>query len=115
MTDNTDMTDNTQTFPLSRPLKTHNGEVIELKLKEPRAGAMVKYSDPFKVKPIKGDDGGTEGFEFEFSNKPMMQFLAEMTGIDEIVLSSMAVSDFMRVRVDAANIILMGISDKNPS
>jgi tail assembly chaperone E/41/14-like protein len=111
MTDNTQ----TQTFTLSRPIKTHNGEVTELKLKEPRAGALVKYNDPFKVKPIKSDDGETEGFEFEFNNKPMMQFLSEMTGLDEIVLSSMPVSDFMRVRVVAANVVLMGISDKNPS
>jgi Phage tail assembly chaperone proteins, E, or 41 or 14 len=109
------MTDNTETFTLSAPLKTHSGEITELKLKEPRAGALVKYNDPFKVKPIKGEDGETSGFEFEFSNKPMMQFLAEMTGIDEIILSKLSVSDFMRVRVVAANIVLMGINDKNPS
>jgi hypothetical protein len=109
------MADNTQTFTLSRPLKTHNGEVTELKLREPRAGSLVKYNDPFKVKPVKGDDGETEGFEFEFNNKPMMQFLADMTGIDDIVLSGLSTSDFMRVRLVAANIVLMGISDKNPS
>jgi hypothetical protein len=109
------MTDNTQSFTLSAPLKTHSGEVIELKLKEPHAGALVKYNDPFKVKPIKSDDGETQGFEFEFNNKPMMQFLSEMTGVDEILLSNLSASDFMRVRVVAANIVLMGISDKNPS
>lgn len=109
------MTDNTQTFKLSAPIKAHSGEITELKLKEPRAGVLVKYNDPFEVKAIRGEDGETEGFEFKFSNKPMMQFLSEMTGLDDIVLSGMSVSDFMRVRVVAANIVLTGISDKNPS
>lgn len=109
------MTTITQTVALSNPIKTHDGEVSELKLKEPRAGTLVKYNDPFKVKPIKGEDGETEGFEFEFSNKIMMQFLTDMTGIDEIVLSTMSAADFMRVRLAAANLVLMGISDKNPS
>jgi hypothetical protein len=109
------MTTITQTFALSSPLKTHDGEVTEIKLKEPRAGTLVKYNDPFKVKPIKGEDGETEHFEFEFFNKPMMQFLTDMTGLDEIILSTMRASDFMRLRVVAANTILMGISDKNPS
>ena len=109
------MSYNTETFKLSRPLKTHNGDTHELKLKEPRAGALVKYSDPFKVKPIKDESGETEGFEFEFYNKPMMQFLSEMTGFDDIVLSGLSTSDFMRVRIVAANIVLMGISAKDPS
>jgi hypothetical protein len=109
------MTTITQTFKLSSPLKTHDGEIAEIKLKEPRAGSLVKYKDPFKVKPIKDADGETEGFEFEFNNKPMMQFLSDMTGIDDILLSNMSVSDFMRVRLVAANLVLTGISDKNPS
>jgi hypothetical protein len=109
------MTANTQTFALSSPLKTHDGEITEIKLKEPRASSLVKYNDPFKVKPIKDADGETEGFEFEFNNKPMMQFLSDMTGIDDILLSNLTASDFMRVRLVAANIVLMGISDKNPS
>jgi hypothetical protein len=45
----------------------------------------------------------------------MMQFLSEMTGVDDILLSGLSASDFMRVRIVAANIVLMGISDKNPS
>jgi hypothetical protein len=109
------MADNTQTFKLSSPLKTHDGEITEIKLKEPRASSMVKYNDPFKVKPVKDANGETEGFEFEFNNKPMMQFLSDMTGVDDILLSSLSASDFMRVRLVAANIVLMGISDKNPS
>ena len=105
----------TITFKLSSPLKTHDGEITEIKLKEPRASSLVKYNDPFKVKPIKDESGETEGFEFEFNNKPMMLFLSDMTGIDDILLSNLSVSDFMRVRLVAANIVLMGISDKNPS
>ena len=109
------MTTITQTVTLSSPIKTHDGEITELKLKEPRAGTLVKYNDPFKVTPVKGEDGEIERFEYVFFNKPMMQFLTDMSGLDEIVLSTMSAADFIRVRFDAANIVLSGISHKNPS
>jgi hypothetical protein len=105
----------TETFTLSRPLKTHNGEVIELKLREPRAGAFVRYNDPFKVKPLRDAAGEPEGFEYEFNNKQMLQFLAEMTGIDDLLLQDMSASDFMRLRVAAANLILLSVPDRDPS
>ncbi|MDI4236798.1 hypothetical protein OZ411_28705 [Bradyrhizobium sp. Arg237L] len=103
------------TFSLSFPLKTHDGDVTELKLKAPRAGALVKYNDPFQLKPIKNENGEQEGFEFVFNNKAMMQFLSDMTGIDDLLLADMSASDFMRLRGVAANMILTAVPDKNPS
>lgn len=99
------------TFKLSSPLKTHDGEVTELKLKEPRAGLMVKYNDPFQVKPVKDGDG----FEYVFDNKAIMQFASAMSGVDDLILSDLSVSDFMRLRGEIASIILQTVPDKNPS
>lgn len=99
------------TFKLSQPLKTHNGDVIELKLKAPRAGMLVKHDDPFKLKPAKDGDG----FEYEFNNKACLAFAAEMSGIDDLLLSDLSVSDFMNLRHTIANVILGVVSDKNPS
>ncbi|MGY3618413.1 hypothetical protein [Bradyrhizobium sp. USDA 10063] len=104
-----------ETFKLSRPLKTHDGDVIELKLKEPRASALIKYNDPFTLKPIKDENGEPNGFEFIFHNKSMMQFLSDMTGVDDLLLADMSASDFMRLRGVAANIILLSVPDKDPS
>ena len=37
------MTEHTETFKLSRPLKTHSGEITALTLREPTAGAFIDY------------------------------------------------------------------------
>ncbi|WP_439368504.1 phage tail assembly protein [Bradyrhizobium sp. DASA03120] len=101
----------TITFALSQPLKTHNGDVSELTLKEPKAGLLVKYNDPFQIKPSKDSDG----FEYVFDNKSIMQFAAAMTGVDDLILSDLSVSDFMRLRNKIAEIIVQVVPDRNPS
>lgn len=100
-----------ETFKLSEPLKTHDGEVNELKLKAPRAGLLVKYDDPFKIQPIKDGDG----YEYVFNNKAVMQFASEMTGIDDLILQDLSVSDFMKLRSEIARIIVGAVPDRNPS
>ena len=105
----------TETFKLSQPLKTHNGDVIELTLKAPRARAFVAYNDPFQLKPRTNGAGETEGLEFVFNNKAMMQFLSDMTGLDDLILGDMSGGDFYRLRGKAANMILEMVPDKNPS
>jgi len=99
------------TFKLSEPLKTHDGDVTELKLKTPRAGLIVKHNDPFKVR--RSPDG--DGFEYEFDNKSMMAFATEMTGIDDLLLSDLLVTDFINLRQAIVNIILRVVPDRNPS
>jgi hypothetical protein len=101
----------THTFKLSNSLKTHDGEVMELKLKEPKAGWIIKYDDPFQLRPMKDRDD----LEYVFNNKAVMQFAAEMSGVDELILSDLSVSDYMRLRQEIANIILGVVPDKNPS
>jgi hypothetical protein len=62
------MTGLTETFKLSRPLKTHSGELAELTLQEPTARAFVAYGEPFTLKPVKGDDGESAGVTFVYDN-----------------------------------------------
>lgn len=107
----------TETFKLSRPLKTHNGEVLELTLQEPTAGAFVDYGEPFTLKPRKGEDGQPDGVTFVYdNNKAFMRFLVDMIvekGIDDLVLKSISARDFHHLRSLATNIILVGVPDKN--
>ncbi|MGY3514173.1 hypothetical protein [Bradyrhizobium lupini] len=107
----------TETFTLSRPLKTHNGDVLALTLQEPTAGAFVDYGEPFTLKPRKGDNGEADGVTFVYdNNKAFMRFLVDMIaekGVDDLVLKSLSASDFQRLRGIATNIILLGVPDKN--
>ncbi|WP_407194296.1 hypothetical protein [Bradyrhizobium sp. STM 3566] len=109
----------TETFTLSRPLKTHNGEVLTLTLQEPTAGAFVDYNEPFTVKPRKGENGEPDGVTFVYdNNKAFMQFLVDMIvekGIDDLVLKAMSASDFLRLRGVATHIILLGVQDQRPT
>jgi hypothetical protein len=107
----------TETFALSRPTKTHNGELEKLTLREPTAGAFIEYGEPFTLKARKGQDGEPDSFEFVFdNNKALLRFLADMIvekGVDDILLKSISASDFRLLRIIAANIILVGVQDKN--
>lgn len=109
----------TETFTLSRALKTHSGEITALTLQEPTAGAFVDYGEPFTLKPRKGDDGEPDGLTFVYdNNKAFMRFLVDMIaekGIDEIVLKGLSASDFQRLRGVATNIILLGVQDQRPT
>jgi hypothetical protein len=102
----------THTFKLSAPLKTHHGEVSELKLKEPKARLAVKYDDPFQLRPMKDRD---DQLEYVFNNEAVSKYAAEMSGVDELILAELSVSDFYRLRQEVANIILGVVPDKNPS
>jgi hypothetical protein len=101
----------THTFRLSEPLKTHDGEVMELKLKEPKARLIVKYDDPFSLRPMKDRDD----LEYVWNQKAVMAFASDMSGVDELILSDLPVGDYMRLRQEIANIILGLVPDKNPS
>ncbi|MHC2521676.1 hypothetical protein [Bradyrhizobium diazoefficiens] len=109
----------TETFNLSRPLKTHSGELTAITLQEPTAGAFVDYGEPFTLKPRKGEDGEQDSVAFVYdNNKAFMRFLVDMIaekGIDEIVLKGMSASDFQRLRGLATNIILLGVQDQRPT
>lgn len=106
----------TETFTLSRPLKTHDGEVTTLTLQEPTARAFVEYGEPFKLQSL--DDVNSEKNRLIFvfdNNRAFMRFLTDMVTpkVDDLILSSISASDFQRLRAVAAPIILAGFPEKN--
>jgi hypothetical protein len=107
----------TETFKLSRPIKTHSGELSELTLQEPTARAFVTYGEPFTLKPVKGEDGEPSGVQFVYdNNKAFMGFLVDMVaekGVDDLLLQAISASDFHRLRSLASMIMLAGVQDKN--
>lgn len=108
-----------ETFSLSRPLKTHSGDLTTLTLQEPTAGAFVDYGEPFTLTPRKGEGDEPDGVTFVYdNNKAFVRFLVDMIaekGIDDLILRGLTASDFQRLRSVATNIILLGVGDKNPT
>jgi|GEM_PF-1747572 len=110
----------TQTFKLSRPLTTHQGEVLSLTLQQPTAGAFVDYGEPFGTAQHWNKNGDPDGVTFVWNNnKNFMNFLVDMIaekGIDDLILKGLSASDFYVLRDRAARIILGGIGDdKDPT
>lgn len=107
------MTDTTETITLSKPLKTHDGEVTSLKLKEPEARSFFDHGEPFKVRVINDETNG-DRIDFEFNNSVFKKFLTDMTGVDDILLGKLRAADFMALRTRAAHMII-GVTGTNPS
>ena len=107
------MTDNTETVTLSKPLKTHDGEVTSLKLKEPEARSFFIHGEPFKVRVISDAVNG-DRIDFDFNNAVFKNFLTDMTGVDDILLGKLRASDFMTLRSRAAQMII-GVAGTNPT
>jgi hypothetical protein len=106
------MSDNTETVTLSRPIKTHAGDVASITLKEPTAKSFFDHGEPFKVRVVSDEAG--DRIDFEFFNTVFKKFLADMTELDEIVLSGLRAVDFMTLRTRAAH-MMMGIAGTNPT
>lgn len=96
------------TIKLSEPLMTHKGEVSELELKEPKGRSFVAHGEPF-TQHIK--DGS---FSTEYHNESMMRFLADMCGVDSVLLGNMNATDYRNAR-DAATWLIIGIAGDYPS
>lgn len=99
-------------FTLTETLKTHNGEVRELKLRTPKARLFMRYGDAFKITPAKSED---EPADFVFNNEIMVKYLADMTGVDELILEEMPSGDFYNLRQLAVVVILGVVREKDPS
>lgn len=106
------MTDTTETITLSKPLKTHDGEVTTLKLKEPEAHSFFNHGEPFKVRVISDESG--DRVDFDFNNAVVKKFLTDMTGVDDILLGKLRAADFIALRTRAAHMII-GVAGANPS
>ncbi len=79
----------TEKLPLSKPLKTHDGEVSELTLRELTAADIVQAKSP-PLKFITQD--GEQVAEYRYD--VIMQLAVKATGIDDIVLGRLAPKDF---------------------
>jgi hypothetical protein len=101
----------TETYTLSQPLKTHSGEVATLTLQEPTGRAFVEYGEPFNVENTYDESGKVTYVKFVYdNNRALLRFLGDMVEpkMDDIILSSMQSSDFVRLRAIAAHLIYMG-------
>ncbi|MGA2494260.1 MAG: phage tail assembly protein [Roseiarcus sp.] len=102
--------DDIRTITLSRPLRTHKGDLSELTLKEPTAGTFFRAKrDPYTVK---FED---EKAIYTFDPVACMFFLSEMTGLDQITLEALSAGDFSAMRWRMVGIINRGVGGKNPS
>jgi hypothetical protein len=93
---------------LQNELITHKGPVKELELKEPRARAFAKHGEPFKVKTV------GEFVEIDYNNDAMLNFLADMSGIDTLLLGDLTSPDYRLAR-DQATLLIMGIAGDRPT
>jgi len=93
---------------LSKTLQTHKGEVNTLELKEPTARAFFDYDEPFKMKVKDGR------VEFEYNNASMLNFIAQMSGVDMLILKDLPAKDYLAARVGATDLIL-GVAAENPT
>ena len=76
---------------LSKPLKTHDGEVMELKLRDLTARDIATMREsPYKVFPRKAD--GT--VELENRYYKMMADLSLRSGVDDLILGDLSGTDF---------------------
>ena len=96
-------------FELSKPLRTHKGDIPTLTLKEPTARSFVNFGNPFTVR-MTGDNA-----EFVFDDKATMGFLADATGHDQITLEAISGGDYWRLRQALANVMFAGVGGKNPT
>ncbi|MGY3589017.1 hypothetical protein ACVIGB_002028 [Bradyrhizobium sp. USDA 4341] len=106
-----------QTFPLSKPLTTHDGKLTSLTLREPTAGAFIDNGEPFKANVRRDANGQPEGLDFDYDNKVMIKWLVDMTveKVDDIVLKSLSARDYRKFRDLATDIILLGVQDRDPT
>ncbi len=93
---------------LTKPLTTHKGAVSTLELSEPTAKSFVTAGEPFKVR-VKDD-----AISIDYDNRAMMAFLADMTGVDTLLLESLSAKDYVALRTKATNVIMGLAGSEDP-
>lgn len=96
------------TIKLSKPLKTHTGEVNELVLKEPTARCFFDFDEPFTIRFREGK------YEIEYRNAAMFNFIAHMANVDPIILKDLDGRDFMKARVAVSDYLIGLTGVDNP-
>lgn len=96
-----------KTLRLSSAIKSHAGEIRELKLREPIAADYIEIGKlPFNVR----GDAADRRVEMDF--KLMAQWASRLSGHDELVISQLKAEDWLELvgRVNAL-LIQAGIQD----
>lgn len=79
-----------KTVPLSKALKTHDGDVTKLELRDITASDIVEMkTSPYQV--IRRDDGEVE---LVVKYDVMMKYLSRLSGVDDLLLGALKASDF---------------------
>jgi hypothetical protein len=100
------------TVTLKTPINTHAGETTSIVLNEPKAKSFFENGEPFKMRVIA--EGDTDRVEFDYNHKILGLFLQDMSGIDTVLLGTVAASDYFLLRNAATNLII-GIAGSSPS
>jgi hypothetical protein len=103
---------NSRTISLSAPLKTHDGDKMEITVNEPRAKSFFDHGEPFKTRVV--TDGHKDRIEIDYNNSILRKFLQDMTGIDDLVLGGLRARDFYALR-NAATDLIFGVAGENPT
>jgi hypothetical protein len=97
-----------RTVTLTKTLETHGGKITALELKEPTARSFFEYNEPFKILMKDGR------VDFDYDNKAMLGFVADMSGVDLLILKDLAAKDYLSARTVATDLILGVAGDENP-
>jgi hypothetical protein len=100
------------TVTLKTPINTHAGETTSIVLKEPKAKSFFEHGEPFKMRLITKDD--VSRVEFDYNHKIVGLFLQDMSGIDTVLLGTVAANDYMSL-CNAATNLIMGIAGSTPT
>lgn len=80
------------TYPLSKPLTGHRGDVRDLVFKDPGAAFIMRHGLPWRRIMERTESGDTR-IEVKFDHVLMSRYMAEMTGLDEGLLGTMSGRD----------------------
>lgn len=84
--------------PLTKPLLTHDGEVMELSFRDLTARDIVEA----RVPPIKLARVGDEVTQ-EYRYDVVMKLASALTGVDDLILGKLSAQDFHAVTNEVIN------------
>lgn len=84
----------TRTVMLQKPITTHEGTVNKLTFRPLTAALAIKYGKlPFTLKRGTAENGEDATFEVDY--KAAATWIADLTGVDELVLGQMNMQDYL--------------------
>ncbi|MDQ8700219.1 hypothetical protein [Hyphomicrobium sp. LHD-15] len=105
------------TVPLSRPLKTHQGDVREIVLRKPQFGEFIEIG-PVENLVFSNADGEARQMESKIDLQRLMRWASRLSNIDQIVLSTLDPIDgynLSKAVVEAVNVFVVGNLNKPQS